>query len=171
MTSFNLVVVFAVHTLCSFLLARINWIAMSNTTSKRFFISPCLPLETYFFDFTHDSLYRSFLEVIIGLNGVTALFSIASNFLVMCTIILTKPLRTPSNALLLGLAVSDFGVGIISQPLFCVLRIAELLKNVDLFCRFGEVFQASIWMLATVSFFTYMAITADRYMAVYLHLR
>lgn len=145
---------------------------INNTNvQKNIFETPCPPLETYFFDFPHDTTYLSFLDFIIVLNGITTVFSLASNVLVICTIVWTKPLHTPTNALIVSLAVSDFGVGMVSQPCFCVLRIAEMQLNVDLFCWYATIFQASVWLFATVSFLTYTAITADRYMAVYLHLR
>lgn len=146
---------------------------MNNTTvpAKGFFNSYCPPFETYFFDFPHDSVYVVYLKSIIVLNCVIAASSLASNFLIIYTIVFTASLYTPSNALIVGLAVSDFGIGLVSQPCFCVLRIAELQLNVDMFCQYSMIFQTSVWFLAAISLFTYTSITADRYMAVYLHLR
>jgi len=62
---------------------------MNNTTvpAESFFNSYCPPFETYFFDFPHDSVYVVYLKSIIVLNCVIAASSLASNFLIIYTIV------------------------------------------------------------------------------------
>ena len=78
------------------------------------------------------------------------------------------------KTLLLSLAISDLGVGLVVQPLyvvFLVMRLKELSsknRNViltDKALGFTGVF------LCYASFFGVMALTADRFLALYLHLR
>ena len=73
---------------------------------------------------------------------------------------LTKPLKT----LLLSLAVSDLGVGLLAQPLY----IAEMVNHTDfLLATFN--FVRIIFTIA--SFLNVVAISVDRFLAIHLHLR
>ncbi|XP_031575004.1 melanocortin receptor 5-like [Actinia tenebrosa] len=78
-----------------------------------------------------------------------------------------------SSVLVLGLAVSDLLVDAVVQPLFCVVKYAELKfgKNADVSQTIGKVFHLMSYQLVSVSFLTLSAITADRFLAVHLHLR
>ena len=82
---------------------------------------------------------------------------------------LSKPLRT----LLLSLAVSDLGVGLLVQPLYIVL----LLKWLQVDAGNGPTcatYTAYIFpgiLFSSASFFGVMALSADRFLAIHLHLR
>jgi len=92
----------------------------------------------------------------IALNSVTihALRKAAS---------LPKPLKT----LLLSLAVSDLGVGLIVQPLF----IAVTAKKSSTYDITFIVYRSTMNLLAYASFFGVMVLSADRFLAIHLHLR
>ena len=95
-----------------------------------------------------------------------------ANLLVVVSIWRSHTLRTPSNMLLIGLALSDLSVGLVGQPVY----IAFLL----VFVKNGPVSSSCIISIAVsifgsifscVSFGTVVAISAERYIALSLHLR
>ena len=99
------------------------------------------------------------------LNAPLMLISILGNALVLAAIITTPSIRsTPHLIILCGLAVSDFVVGLVAQPIY----IAEQLT------KDGYVHHASLmvgYSLCGVSFFTVTAITVDRFLALHYHMR
>ena len=78
------------------------------------------------------------------------------------------------KTLLLSLAVSDLGVGLLVHPIFVAHLIIQILQNTSdnaydtVFAIFSRTLEAA---LATVSFFSVVAITVDRFLAIHLHLR
>lgn len=105
-------------------------------------------------------------ELILSIvNGVTAVSSILTNFLVFLTILTTPALHSPSNVLICSLALSDFSIGLIVQPIFIVYLQPEHRQSVAYYMRvFGIIFTAT-------SLTTMTAVAVDRYLALFLHLR
>jgi len=89
----------------------------------------------------------------------------------MVTILRTPSLRSPTFYFLFGLAVSDFGVGLLTQPLYIVYKIAGLYANSNLNCAAGISFVLVSNQLSGVSFLTMTLVSVDRFLALYLHLR
>ena len=83
---------------------------------------------------------------------------------------LPKPLRT----LLLSLAVSDLGVGLLVQPLY-ILSLAMVFQQGNTETQIIEITSkvsiVSITFFGYASFFGAAALAADRFLAVHLHLR
>jgi len=79
---------------------------------------------------------------------------------------LPKPLKT----LLLSLAVSDLGVGLLVQPFYFGLLVKWLQRNnsTDGTCN---VFLSVLYLFSAASFTGVMALSADRFLALHLHLR
>ena len=105
-----------------------------------------------------------------------AFFSFTAITLNIVTIIaLRKPLTIPRavKIFLLSLAVSDLGVGLLLQPLY-VTNLVMLIKE-NTTTRTIEITSNIIHFtsssLAYASFFGVVALAADRFLAVYLHLR
>ena len=99
-----------------------------------------------------------------GLNAPLVLISILGNALVLAAIIRTPSIRSKHMIMLCSLAVSDFLVGLIAQPLYIV---EQLTKD-----RF--VYRVSVMMgysLSGVSYLTITAITVDRFLALHYHMR
>jgi len=72
--------------------------------------------------------------------------------------------------LLLSLAVSDLGVGLLVQPMYIALmvgRIQEYQSNVNLYYAFTT----SVTFFSFASLFGVMALSIDRFLAIHLHLR
>ena len=86
------------------------------------------------------------------------------------TLSLQKPLRT----LLLSLAVSDLGTGLITQPLYVALLGIALEQCTKDNRNFDMVYKGFIITLNLFSIATYagvMALTVDRFLSIHLHLR
>ena len=99
------------------------------------------------------------------LNAPLMLISILGNALVLAAIRRTPSIRsTPHMIMLCSLAVSDFLVGLIAQPIYIAEQLTE-----DRFIH-----QVSVmigYCLSGVSFLTITAITVDRFMALHYHMR
>ena len=79
---------------------------------------------------------------------------------------LPKTLKT----LLLNLAVSDVGVGLLGQPFYTSLVVEWLLEN-NPGCNANIAFIFIVNMFSFVSFFGVVAVSVDRLLAIHLHLR
>ena len=101
----------------------------------------------------------------------TSLSATLGNLLVLISIWRTPSLHSPSNILLVGLALSDLGVGLVVQPIFFVYNIAQIKRLASLFCSTGEALVLTGHWFCATSLFTLSAISVDRYMSLYLHLR
>jgi hypothetical protein len=68
-----------------------------------------------------DNKLNDFRLSMIVINALMAFFTISLNLVIILSFVKTTSLReTTSNLLLLGLALSDFCVGLFSQPIFCL---------------------------------------------------
>ena len=117
----------------------------------------------------HSEIEDNFTnETIIIINCVVnaslMLISILGNALVLAAIVRTPSLRSAHMIMLCSLAVSDFLVGVIAQPLY----IAEQLTNDHLAHHISVIMGYS---LCGVSFLTITAITVDRFLALHYHMR
>ena len=105
------------------------------------------------------------------INGVFSCVAILTNTLIMATILLRPRLRSPTFFLLFGLAVSDFGVGLLAQPLYVVYKIAGFVENSSLNCAADIAFVLASIQLSGVSLLTMTLLSVDRYLGLHLHLR
>ena len=100
------------------------------------------------------------------LSCATIILNIVTIHAIRKTALLPKPLRT----LLLSLAVSDVGVGLLAQPLYISSLVCSLKrKRID--CISDEGLLAVIIFFCTSSLFSVVTISVDRFLAVHLHLR
>ena len=105
-----------------------------------------------------------------------AFFSFTAITLNIVTIIaLRKPLTIPRalKILLLSLAVSDLGVGLLVQPLY-ITRLVMMIKENTQTLYFEitlKSFYTTTIFLTYASFFGVVALTTDRYLAVHFYLR
>jgi len=98
------------------------------------------------------------------LNAPLMLISIVGNALVLAAIIRTPSIRSTHMIMLCSLAVSDFLVGLVAQPIYIVERLTKdrCVKYVSLMMGYS---------LCGVSFLTIAAITVDRFLALHYHMR
>ena len=76
----------------------------------------------------------------------------------------TSSLPKPLKTLLLSLAVSDLGVGLLAQPLFIAWMVHPTYST-------RTAFNIIALLFGNASFFTVVAISVDRFLAIHLHLR
>ena len=107
---------------------------------------------------------NSIFTIICLSNVPLMLTSILVNSLVLVAIKRTPSIRSKSMMFLCSLAVSDFLVGAIGQPIY----IADLLTKYSSFSQLSIVVGFSV---CTVSLLTITAISVDRLLAVHFHLR
>ncbi|EDO42268.1 predicted protein [Nematostella vectensis] len=127
-------------------------------------------VQTYFdLEYESTSWVTRSCYITATINTVSAVPATFLNLLVIAAIIRSSTLRTPSFLLICSMAVSDFLVGLLFQPRFTVLRVAEIEGNFDLYCSaanlssFGNVMVlASVMMAAMIS--------VDRYLALHLQM-
>ena len=96
----------------------------------------------------------------------TVMLNIATIHAITKTSSLPKPLKT----LLLSLAASDLGVGLLVQPLFITLLI-QWLQQLSPSCNMYTSFSVTMNLFLTASFANIIGVTLDRYLAIQLHLR
>ena len=98
------------------------------------------------------------------LNAALMLIAIIGNSLVLTAISKTPAIRSPSITLLCSLAVSDFLVGLVAQPLYIAKELRKDLY-LTLICYFMT------YGCCGVSLFTVTAISLDRFAALHYHMR
>ena len=104
-----------------------------------------------------NCVFNSFLSCTTVISNIHAIRK---------TALLPKPLRI----LLLSLAASDVGVGLLVQPLYISTLVSRLnKKRIDCISYKGS--SAAINFFCIFSLFKVVAISVDRFLAVRLHLR
>ena len=100
------------------------------------------------------------------LSYTTIILNIVTIHAIRKTALLPKPLRT----LLLSLAASDVGVGLLVQPLYISTLVSRLnKKRID--CISYKKLLAAINFFCISSLLNVVTISVDRFLAVHLHLR
>ena len=105
------------------------------------------------------------LQLLIGIDVLPALFTIVANAVFFLTIIKTRSLHTPSNALLAALCFNDLLVGVGSQPIFLAVAIKIQSFQAPNLALTMLLKWAGI-LLNGMSFTIVLYITIDRYVAV-----
>ena len=77
------------------------------------------------------------------------------------------------KTLLLSLAVSDLGVGLLVHPLYTARLIINIEENTNnrIYIMVSKAYFISGHLLCAASFFGIIALTVDRFLAIHLHLR
>ena len=127
----------------------------------------------YFTGVTSDNTGELFVTNILTciLNVLFSIITCVGNSTILLAIKNTRDLHSPSYVLLGCLAFSDLLVGLICQPLFVGVKIAEFERSFTVYCWLRMLQARSGWTTAGVSFFTVAAVSVDRLIALHLHLR
>lgn len=116
---------------------------------------------------TNNNTFPFFINGLV--NIPFCLSAIMGNGLILVSFARTPSLLSPSNVLLIGLALSDFLVGLLGQPLYisCTFHLHV--------CRSKGVLNAlvmfSTTVLCAISFQTITLLSIERSLAINLHLR
>ena len=129
---------------------------------------PCFHFPSTFFE-TISSTVPYIVNA--SLNVSLALMTTVANILVLSAIRKNTSLHLPSKLLLGNLVLTDLGVGIAVQPLFVAFLVAKVKGYSDIICFASVSFATVGSILACVSLLTMAAISLDRYIALYFHLR
>ena len=92
------------------------------------------------------------------------------NIIIIHAIRKTSSLPKTLKTLLLSLAVSDVGVGLMVQPFYITLLVKWLQQN-NPGCNIYMAFVSISWSLSQASFWGVVAVSVDRFLAIHLHLR
>ncbi|XP_077075664.1 trace amine associated receptor 15 [Siphateles boraxobius] len=125
-------------------------------------------IEHHCFPFRNTScsldFHLNYVNVLFFLYISTiSVLTVCGNLLVIISITVFKQLHTPTNLLILSLAVSDFLVGICVMPVESVRRINSCFYMGKSHCR---IFNIIISILVSVSLINIILVAIDRYFAV-----
>ena len=103
-------------------------------------------------------------------NSFLSYTAIMLNIVTIQAIRKTSSLQKPLKTLLLSLAVSDLGVGLLAHTFYISLLVRWSQQN-NPDCIFYKVFLIVMDSFCLASFCSVLALTMDRFLAIYLHLR
>ena len=116
--------------------------------------------------------HSKILVTLMVLNTFISITATIGNLLVLATIWRSPHLHTPSNTLLFGLALSDLCVGIVSEPLNVGFQAVLFTNSIKITsCTLVNARTLISTFLTVVTLLTVTAMSVDRYLAIYLHLR
>ena len=113
--------------------------------------------------------FKTAFFVNAALNVPFAIIATLANALVIISIWRSPSLHTPASMLLIGLAMSDLGVGLIVQPFFIARLISFAKQGTANFTCIALTITGAF--LSVVSFKTLTAISLERCLSLRLHLR
>ena len=105
------------------------------------------------------------------LNAICSFPATLGNGVILIAVWRTPALHSPSNTLLFGLALTDFLVGILTQPLIVACSIIFLVEKEEGPIALSLAFDVLAVVLSAASFTIATAISIDRYLAFHLHMR
>ena len=103
-------------------------------------------------------------------NGFLSYTAVMLNSVTIHAIRKTSSLPKTLKTLLLSLAVSDVGVGLVGQPFYTSLLVKWSQQN-DPGCNTYMVFNVITDVFALASSLGVLAVSVDRFLAIHLHLR
>ncbi|KAL9980318.1 hypothetical protein ACROYT_G008886 [Oculina patagonica] len=117
--------------------------------------------------------FNSWYVVNCVLNAFLTVSAIILNGVTIQAIRRTSSLSKPLKTLLLSLAVSDLGVGLLCHPFNIAFLIKWLQRNTENYptCGAYTAFTFITNLLSKASFFGIAALSVDRFLAIHLHLR
>lgn len=124
-------------------------------------LGKCL-LTTYLRQSSNKELMRTNISICI-INTSLATFAVLANLLYIRTYMITVRLQTVSNMLLVNLAMTDFLVGSVVQPLYIARKALELLEMPV--CSLWDTHKVLFLYLSSASVLTLLLISCDRYIA------
>ena len=116
--------------------------------------------------------FYSWYVVYCVVNAFLCCTAIMFNIITIHAINKTSSLPKPLKTLLLSLAVSDLGVGLLVHPLYVATLVMEMkTKDNPIHSKTYLSFASQANLFLNVSFAGVTALSADRFLAVHLHLR
>ncbi|XP_020630624.1 beta-2 adrenergic receptor-like [Orbicella faveolata] len=113
---------------------------------------------------------RSWYIVNCVFNAFLTITAIIFNSVTIQALRKTSSLPKPLRALLLSLAISDLGVGLLGEPFYVGLLVKWLQRDNSTDAA-STAFLFTLYLFSAASFSGVMALSGDRFLAVHLHLR
>ncbi|XP_038124929.1 trace amine-associated receptor 1-like [Cyprinodon tularosa] len=116
-------------------------------------------------DYEVSTSYPAVCVILYGFLTLLSLVTVCGNFLVILSVIYFKQMHTPTNTLILSLAVADLLVGMFAFPLRMFLSLSACMYRyyVSLFCKIRDSFDI---LFSQCSILHLCCISVDRYHAV-----
>lgn len=146
-------------------------LSTENTTllwTGAFTDKACYNVDSRFFA-TGDFLEYYIANLIF--NIILAIVTTLENLVILIAIWRKPTLQVPSNILLFFLALSDLGVGLFAQPFIVVYTAAKLQGFISMACVSLQAAAVLSTYLCGITLLSITAVSIDRYLALYLHLR
>ena len=137
-------------------------------TMKNPICEETLPLM-YPTDIETKNLYSWYVGNCV-VNTFLTITAIILNSVTIHAVRKTSSLSKPLKTLLLSLAVSDLGVGLVMEPLYIALLVNWVQGNNSTGAT-CTAFLLISYLFSVSSFLGVMALSVDRFLAIYLHLR
>ncbi|XP_021169258.1 trace amine-associated receptor 1-like [Fundulus heteroclitus] len=119
--------------------------------------------EIDYFSYKLTTSYSAVCVILYAFLSLLSLVTVCGNLLVIISVIYFKQLHTPTNTLIMSLAVADMLVGMLIFPLSMVFSLSSCMYNVNLFCIIRDSFDI---LLSISSIMHLCCISVDRYYAV-----
>jgi len=132
--------------------------------------STCDVHVRHFFSISELEVPYSIVIAYCVFNGFLSYNAIMLNIVTIHAIRKTSSLPRTLKTLLLSLAVSDVGVGLLIQPFAISLLVKGLQENYPA-CSTYKVFEILLVLFSKASFYGVIAISVDRFLTIHLHLR
>ena len=116
------------------------------------------------------SFYSSYIANIV-FNAFLSYTAIMLNGITIYSLKKTSSIPKPLKTLLLSLAVSDLGVGLVGQPLYITRLVIEMEQDVKNHPTFYTVYVITQLCFSYATFFGVTLLSLDRFLAIHLHLR
>ncbi|KAL9957542.1 hypothetical protein ACROYT_G039183 [Oculina patagonica] len=122
--------------------------------------TPTSNIEDLYWSYIINCVFNAFLSYTAIMLNILTIHAMRTS------LSLPKTLKT----LLLSLAVSDLGVGLLAQPFYITLMGKwSQQNNIDCFTKLALAITTAVFSIP--SFFSVMALSVDRFLAIHLHLR
>ena len=141
--------------------------AVRGTTTKHNSVF-CNPFASLYFETVGSTVPYT---VNAALNVLLAIVASFANILAFSAVRHSTSIRLPSKLLLCSLVLTDLGVGLVVQPQFATFLITRMKESLGISCFFIKSNTVTGHTLACASLLTMTAISLDRYIALFFHLK
>ena len=110
---------------------------------------------------------RRWTVFICSINAALSVVAVFGNAAILIALFQCRSIHSSTKAIFYSLAFSDFGVGMIAQPLQIATGTGVLQDDLNLFCSIQPIYATVAYFFCSVSFMTITAISIDRYFALH----